>query len=103
MRYFTWDKNKAKANIKKHGIRFETASLVFDDPFLVRDVDQIIDNEIRWHAIGMVDGHMLLLVVHTSREDEEDEYVRIISARKATPHEERRYVSGIRELGHLQG
>ena len=102
MRHFSWDKNKARANVKKHGVKFETATRVFDDPFLIRELDRIVDDETRWHALGMVDGHMLLLVVHISWEDGQDENIRIISARRATPHEERRYVSGIRELGYLQ-
>lgn len=101
MRYFSWDKNKAKANKQKHGISFETAALVFDDPFVVTDFDWITETEIRWHAIGMVGGYMLLLVVHTIQEDNGDEYYRIISARRATTHEEGKYLSRNRELGHL--
>ena len=101
MRYFSWDKNKAKKNFKDHKISFETATLVFDDPFFVRDFDWLAENEVRWHAIGMVDGHMLVLVVHTMQEDDGDEYIRIISARRATQHEERKYLSRNRELGYL--
>ena len=43
MRYFTWDKNKARANIRKHGIDFETAAQVFNDPLAVRNFDQNAD------------------------------------------------------------
>lgn len=39
--YFTWDKNKARANIRKHGIDFDTDSLVFRDLFSVRKLDRI--------------------------------------------------------------
>jgi uncharacterized protein (DUF4415 family) len=60
---WTWDRDKAKANRAKHGLSFETAVLVFDDPLHVSRPDPHPDGD-RWHTIGLV-GSVLLLVVHT--------------------------------------
>jgi len=90
---WTWDPDKAAANRLKHGLSFETAVLVFDDPFHASRPDPHPDGD-RWHTIGPV-GPVLLLVVHTWPADAEDEQVgRIISARKATAHERRAYEEG---------
>lgn len=101
MQYFNWDPAKARANIKKHNTDFETASQAFLDPFAVRRFDRFVGEEMRWHTLGIVKGRMLLLVVHTAEDENGDEYIRIISARRATPHEEKTYVSTNRELGNL--
>jgi uncharacterized DUF497 family protein len=91
---WTWDRDKARANRTKHGLSFETAVLVFDDPLQLSRPDPHPDGD-RWHTIGLV-GSVLLLVVHTwPDESEEDEPVgRIISARKATAYERRAYEEG---------
>ena len=70
---------------------FETAARAFADPFLLTRQDRIEYGEQRWQTIGMVDGHLLLLVAHTVAEVGETEVVRIISARKAEPMERKRY------------
>jgi len=62
---WTWDPNKAEANRAKHGVSFETAKIVFDDPLHLSQLDPHSDGD-RWQTIGMV-GPVLLLVVHTSR------------------------------------
>jgi uncharacterized protein len=62
--YFEWDDKKANINYRKHGIRFEEAALVFDDPLAVSERDRIENGEQRWQTIGMVSGCLLLLVVH---------------------------------------
>ena len=85
---FDWDDKKYAINRRKHGIDFGTASLVFDDPLHLLTLDRVVDGEQRWRTIGMAAGVMLLVVVHTL---EDDEVVRIISARKAEAHERRRY------------
>jgi uncharacterized DUF497 family protein len=93
---FDWDERKNESNLRKHGIDFNTASLVFDDPVHLPTLDREIDGEQRWQTIGMADGVLLLLVVHTVEdEDEADELVRIISARKAEAHERRTYYDGL--------
>ncbi|HWG44179.1 MAG TPA: BrnT family toxin [Gemmataceae bacterium] len=87
---WTWDPDKAAANRIKHGLSFETAVLVFDDPLHASKPDPHQDGD-RWHTIGLV-GPVLLLVVHTWPEEAESEQAgRIISARKATAHERRAY------------
>jgi uncharacterized DUF497 family protein len=94
-RYFEWDEQKAEINIRKHGIRFEDAARVFDDPLAVTDQDRIENGEQRWQTVGVVDGYLLLLVAHTVRfEDEGIEVVRIISARRLDRAERRRYEHG---------
>ena len=86
---WTWDPKKAEANRAKHGVSFETAKAVFDDPLHLSQLDPHSDGD-RWQTIGMV-GPVLLLVVHTWPEGEEDPVGRIVSARKATAHERKAY------------
>jgi hypothetical protein len=94
-RYFEWDDRKAEVNFLKHGIRFDEAALVFDDPFAVSVQDRIENGEQRWQTIGMASGCLLLLVAHTVRfEDKGIEIVRIISARRVDRKERRRYEYG---------
>ncbi len=50
-------------------------------------LDRVVDDEERFHAVGLVDGKMLLLVVHSYRDDHRDEVIRIISARRPTRRE----------------
>ena len=87
---FTWDQRKDRVNQRKHGISFATAILVFDDPGHVSVQDREADGEARWQTIGMVSGVRVVVVAHTVDEDEEG--IRIISARKATPSERNIYV-----------
>jgi len=86
---FTWDEKKNRANRQKHGISFETAKLVFDDPYHLTSQDREVEGEPRWQTIGMVNGIHMILVAHTV--DEDDDLVRILSARKATPRERNIY------------
>jgi uncharacterized DUF497 family protein len=90
-----WDEAKNEINRKKHGIAFETAQLVFDDPCCVTFVERLIDGEERWHAIGSIEKIIILVVVHTYREEVPDEVVRIISARPATRRERKLYAQAI--------
>jgi uncharacterized DUF497 family protein len=88
---FDWDENKARKNYRKHRVLFETAALVFDDPGFVMLPDRDVDGEVRWKTIGRVEGVLLLLVVHTLQKEDEEEIVRIISAREVTAYERRCY------------
>ncbi len=88
---FEWDEDKNTANQKKHSIDFETAQLVFDDPFCVTFVERIKGGEERWHALGSIENIIIIVVVHTYRVDGLDEVIRIISARRATRHERKLY------------
>ena len=83
---FQWDKKKNAINKQKHGVAFEDAAFVFLDENALDfpDVLHSIDEE-RRIVIGKVEN--VLYVVYTERE----EALRIISARKATPSERRRY------------
>jgi uncharacterized protein len=86
---------KSEINRTKHGVDFETAQLVFDDPFCVTFVERVADWEERWHAIGAIEDIIILVVVHTYRQEASDEVVRIISARPATRRERRLYAQAI--------
>jgi uncharacterized DUF497 family protein len=88
---FEWDDWKAKENIRKHGIKFEDAVSVFDDPLMRLIFQGIVKGEERWLAIGTARNFLLLLVVHTSEETADTEIVRIISARKLENHERGQY------------
>ena len=89
---FEWDKNKEKVNIQKHGVTFEQASYVFADKFsLNRFDDEHSVDEDRWVILGKSLSETLLLVIHTFRDDDGIEFVRIISARKATTKEKITY------------
>jgi uncharacterized DUF497 family protein len=91
---FTWRPEKAKRNLAKHKISFETAEQVFDDPYLVV-VEDLEDEggELRYHAIGRADSELLLVVVFVDRFDDDQEIIHIISARKAEEYEQRAYTS----------
>jgi len=88
---FAWDETKERINRRKHRVSFDTATKVFDDPNAVTYVDRVVDGEERWHTLGLVDGDVILLVVHTIEEQNGEEEVRIISARKAIPRERALY------------
>ena len=84
---FEWDVAKAQSNLAKHGVAFEAACLAFDDLFALDRIDTGGDPaEVRYVLTGMANG-VLLTVVYTER----GERTRIISARKATRHEQREY------------
>jgi uncharacterized protein len=90
-----WDPNKSRTNRRKHGISFETASLVFEDPNQLSIQDRYEGGEERWQTMGLVNGIAVLIVAHTVNDDEGEGIIRIISARKATPRERQRYHEGI--------
>jgi Uncharacterized protein conserved in bacteria len=88
---FEWDEQKNNSNYTKHKVSFELAQLVFDDPLHLVKFDRIVDGEERWHAMGNVMGRHVLVVVHTYRNHNGEESIRIISARRASSHERRHY------------
>ena len=87
---FTWDENKNRQNLRKHDVRFETAVLVFDDPYAITRRDVTFDEE-RWITVGAIGPGSILLVVHTFYEEHDEEVIRVISARAAESHERRAY------------
>lgn len=86
---YTWDARKASANLRKHGVSFEEAATVFLDPaaWTFYDPDHF-ESEHRFITIGFSTNQRLLFVAHA---DQNEETVRIISARKATSREEEGY------------
>lgn len=88
---FEWDQGKNLANYVKHKINFELAAEVFNDPLADYRFDRVVEDEERWHVVGKVFDKHVLLVVHTYRNKNGHEIIRIISARHATPHERRHY------------
>ncbi len=65
---------------------------VFEDPYALFEQDRIDETgELRWRALGLTGGIVVLLVAHTVREEGEDEVIRLISARRATREERNRY------------
>jgi len=51
--FFEWDEAKERSNYRKHGVLFEEAAQVFDDPLAVTEQDRIAGGELRWQTIGM--------------------------------------------------
>ena len=89
---FIWNRLKAEANHRKHGITFEEATEVFDDPFFVEEYDEEnSENEDRYNITGFVKG-IYITVSFTLRGN----LTRIFSARKADIEEEEAYDENIR-------
>lgn len=89
---FEWDPAKAKTNFRNHGVRFEEAAAVFDDPYASSIPDDWADpSEERFVGIGMGGLGRVLVVVYTYRGDN----IRIISARLAAAHERTEYEAGL--------
>lgn len=82
MLHFEWDEDKNQTNKRKHGISFETAMHVFNDPYRIEiyDFEHSISED-RYNTIGIVEN--VLFVVYTERNDN----IRLISARHATAEE----------------
>jgi uncharacterized protein len=81
---FEWASAKEQVNRRKHRIDFRTAAKVFLDPYVIEFDDRDAAGELRFNAIGLVNGRMLFVTYAMG-----GEVVRIISARGAEPHEKR--------------
>lgn len=89
--FFDWDDFKAESNKKKHGVSFAEAATVFSDPNAIEIFDRKnSDREDRWILVGLSVKSQVLLVIFVEREDE---FIRIISARKAVKDEIDQYFS----------
>ena len=71
-------------------LSFETAMLVFEDPYAVSDRDRIVDGEERWQTIGAI-GPYVVLTAHLWWDENGEEVIRLISARRATSREKKNY------------
>jgi len=88
---FQWDRTKAAANLRKHGVSFDEAITAFGDPLSLTIADKLhSEGEDRFVTMGLSSHGRLLVVVHTERDD----VIRIIGARTATPSERREYERG---------
>lgn len=84
---YEWDDQKAASNLIKHSVDFADAASVLEDEAAITVIDEFADEE-RFITIGLDALNRLLVVVYTWRGEET---IRLISARKATPHERRQY------------
>ncbi|HEX4956149.1 MAG TPA: BrnT family toxin [Thermoanaerobaculia bacterium] len=87
---YEWDEDKARTNLAKHGVDFAEAALVLEDELALTAEDLSPHNERRFVTLGADEAGRLLVVVWTPRTDR----ARLISARKATAKERRRYEGG---------
>lgn len=89
---FEWNEVKNRANVRKHGVSFELASLIFHDAWMISILDKrFVYHEERFESFGVI-RDVVFCVSHTcgvSKNNEEK--IRIISARRATSREEWRY------------
>lgn len=90
--YFEWDEAKNEINIRKHGIDFADVKDMFNHPMLT-----LLDNredygEERWIGVGWIQ-QLMGVVIYVERHEDT---IRIISVRKATKHEVRRYEQSIK-------
>ena len=83
-------------NKRKHHISFELAIRVFNDPLLLTkaDLNHSLQDETRWNNLGLLNGNIILFVVHT----EQNGLTRIISARKATKKEVKDYETNAKKI-----
>jgi len=92
---FTWDPDKAAANLKKHGVSFAEAQSIFYDEFAVQFYDtQNSVTEDRFLMLGLSNQSRVILVCHCERDV--GHTIRIISARKATRKERQHYPGNLR-------
>jgi uncharacterized protein len=88
---FEWNNDKAASNLSKHGVSFEEAKTVFDDPLYVDFYDpDHSEEEERYLIVGQSNRGRLLIVSYTERRDS----IRLISAREVTRTEREAYEEG---------
>ena len=88
-----WDPGKAHENLNKHGVAFDEAATVLKDSKAISIFDpDHSETEDRWITMGISETGRLLIVIHSFREESEDAVtIRIISSRKATKQETKKY------------
>lgn len=94
-----WDPARAANNLRKHGVSFEIAMLVFADPDALFEQERNVAGELRWKILGVADGFVLLMVAQSIEEQRDKvEAIRILSSRRANRKERRRYE---KEIGSI--
>ena len=89
---FEWDETKNRINQEKHGVSFDEAKEIFDDPLHISKLDHRFNYfEERWITIGATKKEKLLVVANLFFTDDGEEIIRIISARRANNNERRAY------------
>jgi uncharacterized protein len=88
---FDWDEDKNRINLVKHGLTFEDVIPVFNDLDAIIDLDRDETSEERWRIIGVGYAALLSFVVYAHRDSHGVEMIRIISARRASRQERKRY------------
>ena len=91
--HFEWDSSKARQNLRKHGLTFERAASIFQDPDALSEFDEYhSEQEERWITMGVDSIGTVLIACHTFHEsDDSNATIRLISARKATKNEVKQY------------
>ena len=92
---FTWDDEKEKINIIKHGVDFNAAARVFIDCDALLEYNSVdkYTGEERWNAIGAFEAGILFVVYVERITIDDNDIIRVISARYAEREEKKRYVS----------
>jgi uncharacterized protein len=89
---FEWDPEKSRLNERKHGVSFEVATEVFSDPLHVSRRDHRFSYfEERWITVGMIEAEGVVVVANMFFDEDNEEIIRIISARRATRNEAQQY------------
>ena len=94
---FIWSEEKNQINVKKHGLSFQEAVLVFLDPYLVIQYDEAhsTQEESRWKGIGAIGNDLLLSIIFVEVKGNE---IRFVSARKASKKEKEDYSENISQI-----
>ncbi len=92
---FTWDPEKNRRNVRRHGIAFRDAARIFEGPTVERTDDRFDYGETRVYAVGLVNG-IEITMIYTDRGVDER---RIIAAWRAEPHERRYYRQHLEKNG----
>ena len=93
---FAWNSEKNRVNVRRHGIAFQDAALIFDGPTVEKVDDRFDYGETRIYAIGLV-NNLEITVIYTDRANEERH---LISAWRSEPHERRYYWQNLEEKGN---
>ena len=89
---FEWDENKNRLNIQKHNVSFEEAKEIFSDPLHISKLDHRFNYfEERWITLGATSSSKILVVANMFFDENGEEIIRIISARKANIKERKFY------------